>query len=108
MCVIHLRFIIAFLAFSPCLAVDVTTKYGVVRGQTLELDTGVRVNSFLGIPFAKPPVGVLRWKVGTLRTVVCNYFKQWILPISFSKIGIIFSKNCMMDVLDNLKYISVV
>ena len=44
-------------------AVDVTTKYGVVRGQTLELDTGYKLNTFLGVPFAKPPTGPLRWKV---------------------------------------------
>lgn len=35
----------------------VTTRYGKVRGQA-----GQSANSYLGIPYAAPPVGELRWK----------------------------------------------
>ncbi len=45
---------------------DVETEYGTVRGQTIpvELTTGVfNIVSFYGIPFAKPPVGNLRFEV---------------------------------------------
>ncbi|KAI1305334.1 Acetylcholinesterase-1 [Halotydeus destructor] len=40
--------------------VDVTTKYGVIRGQRL-LVVGQEVNQFAGIPYARPPVGRLRF-----------------------------------------------
>ncbi|KAI1305324.1 Acetylcholinesterase-1 [Halotydeus destructor] len=40
--------------------VDVTTKYGVIRGQRL-LISGQQVNQFSGIPYARPPVGRLRF-----------------------------------------------
>lgn len=36
---------------------------GVVEGKNLELKDGRLVNAFLGIPFAKPPIGELRFKV---------------------------------------------
>ena len=45
--------------------VEVDTKYGAVEGKTVELHNGISINSFLGIPFAKAPVGDLRWQVGT-------------------------------------------
>lgn len=41
----------------------VETDDGPVQGQVLTLHTGDRVNTFLGIPFAEPPVGHLRWQV---------------------------------------------
>jgi para-nitrobenzyl esterase len=39
--------------------VQITTKNGVVEGN---LDTRTGVQKYFGIPFAKPPVGELRWK----------------------------------------------
>lgn len=41
-------------------SVDVRTSSGLVRGTTIEV-LGQRVNQFLGIPFAEPPVGELRF-----------------------------------------------
>ena len=41
----------------------VDTADGPVQGDVLTLHTGDRVNTFLGIPFAEPPVGPLRWQV---------------------------------------------
>jgi carboxylesterase type B len=43
--------------------VTVDTKYGPVEGFTVPLHTGRFVNVFHGIPFAKPPVRDLRWRV---------------------------------------------
>ena len=43
--------------------VEVDTKYGAVEGKTIELHNGISINSFLGIPFGKAPVGELRWQV---------------------------------------------
>jgi carboxylesterase type B len=41
----------------------VKTEYGVVEGKILELKDGRLVNVFLGIPYASPPIGQLRFKV---------------------------------------------
>ncbi|XP_053305624.1 fatty acyl-CoA hydrolase precursor, medium chain-like [Spea bombifrons] len=41
----------------------VTTKYGKLRGETVSVkETDRKVDTFLGIPFAKPPVGELRFE----------------------------------------------
>lgn len=40
----------------------VKTNKGVVRGVTLDLVTGKKVDAFLGIPYAKPPIGKNRFK----------------------------------------------
>lgn len=44
----------------------VNTTYGRVQGQTLATHYERNVNSFHGIPFAKPPVGNLRFAVSKL------------------------------------------
>ncbi|XP_074737867.1 fatty acyl-CoA hydrolase precursor, medium chain isoform X2 [Strix uralensis] len=41
---------------------EVVTKYGRIRGYQFKVDTAERsVNVFLGLPFAKPPIGPLRF-----------------------------------------------
>lgn len=42
---------------------EVETKTGKVKGATVDAPNGKKVNKFLGIPFAEPPIGELRFKV---------------------------------------------
>lgn len=43
---------------------EVTIRQGVLRGAKVKTDSGFEYYEFLGIPYAKPPVGDLRFKVG--------------------------------------------
>jgi len=50
-----------------CAGQDVLTTYGTVRGQTIpvQLTSGLeQITSFYGIPYARPPLGDLRFAVG--------------------------------------------
>lgn len=40
---------------------------GSVQGRTFTFENGREASAFQGIPFAKPPVGELRFKVGCFR-----------------------------------------
>ena len=42
---------------------EVETKYGRVRGQSVYLSSGQGIDTFLGVPYAKAPVGDLRFQV---------------------------------------------
>lgn len=50
----------------------VHTKWGVIRGKWSRSARDQRVANFLGIPYALPPVGDLRFKVRNLRSIICN------------------------------------
>ena len=50
--------IIFCVEFSNC--IDVNTTSGVVRGLTIDV-LNTSVDQFLGIPYAEPPVGALRF-----------------------------------------------
>lgn len=43
--------------------VERDTSYGKVRGFVEKLKTGQKVEKYLGVPYAKPPVGELRFEV---------------------------------------------
>ncbi|PSN43528.1 Venom carboxylesterase-6 [Blattella germanica] len=45
-----------------CSGEEVTTAEGKVRGTTLSTHAGRTIHAFLGIPYAKPPTGSLRFK----------------------------------------------
>lgn len=49
----------------------VETNYGPVRGQKRTSVLGEQFFSFRGIPYAKPPVGELRFKVCELNINLC-------------------------------------
>lgn len=42
---------------------QVKTNYGIIEGRRLVDEKDLQVDAFLGIPFAKPPIGPLRFKV---------------------------------------------
>ena len=54
--------------FYLCAGVQVETAYGTVEGQTITLvddyHAGIAINSFYAVPYARPPVGDLRFEVG--------------------------------------------
>nr|CAD7458883.1 unnamed protein product [Timema tahoe] len=43
--------------------ITVTVAQGVLRGQSVTSSYGLTYNRFLGIPYAQPPVGDLRFKL---------------------------------------------
>lgn len=45
------------------LQVKVPVKQGVVVGQQHKLPSGLQYESFLGVPYAQPPLGELRFRV---------------------------------------------
>ncbi len=63
---LSLLVILTFLAQQSS-AVQVETKYGTVEGLTEILvddyHNGIELNTFYSIPFARPPVGDLRFEV---------------------------------------------
>jgi len=69
MLVAHTVALLALFGYQLCSAIDITTEYGVVRGQVIPvvLETGdFNVNTFWGIHFARAPVGDLRFEVSLL------------------------------------------
>lgn len=60
-------FLVLAAAFSYNIALteltDITIKQGKLKGVTLKSRNGTDYYAFYGIPFAKPPVGELRFKV---------------------------------------------
>lgn len=64
--VIHLKFVdISVFCFETTRVVR-HTQYGDVRGKITSRLLGNNVEEFLGVPYAVPPVGNLRFKVGIL------------------------------------------
>ncbi|XP_037716092.1 esterase B1 [Drosophila subpulchrella] len=51
-----------FSRFHSSMKVKVPVKQGVVVGQQKKLASGLEYNSFLGVPYAEPPVGELRFR----------------------------------------------
>lgn len=57
--------------------VHVTTKLGTVKGISMLSRGGHKFNAFLGVPFAKPPIGDLRFKVNFLNFLVAGFALIW-------------------------------
>ena len=64
LCVVTL---LVVCSLTPAWSVIVDTKYGQVQGETLTLEdiyfSGTEIDTFLSIPFAKPPLGEKRFLV---------------------------------------------
>ena len=78
----------------------VSTKYGPVQGAIRTTETGKGYFSFQGIPYAKPPVDKLRFRVRTSRFTCARVFKfmlqdpeppiPWVFPLNCTVEGPIF------------------
>lgn len=55
-----------------CIAVEVTIDQGTLRGSSYLSRNGTKYHGFLSIPFAKPPVGELRFEVIIFRKSALN------------------------------------
>ena len=42
------------------------TKLGILKGTTMLSRDGHKFRAFMGVPYAKPPIGILRFQVSTL------------------------------------------
>ncbi|CAG2066215.1 unnamed protein product, partial [Timema podura] len=58
-----LLFLTSIVASASCQNLTVTVAQGTLRGQAVTSSYGLTYYSFLGIPFAQPPIGDLRFKV---------------------------------------------
>lgn len=54
--------------------VGAETEYGKVEGFIHTTDDGIKSNVFLGVPFAQPPVGELRFEVRQREAVEVDKF----------------------------------
>ena len=59
----ELRLFCLLFVISVTSAITVTTDYGDVIGRTVTVNNGVKVDYYYAIPYAKPPVGQLRFRV---------------------------------------------
>ena len=59
-----------FVTFANSARVFVDSQYGRIVGESFTLHNGKTVNRFHGIPYAKPPVGPLRFKVSVRKLSV--------------------------------------
>lgn len=76
-----LNICITFLFFFPstkCSNDDViaSTQYGQIQGKTKSLANGQKINIFLGIPYATPPIGSLRFEVIEYKIQITNYIPR--------------------------------
>lgn len=73
---------VIFLFLINCVKGDspkVSTEYGEIHGFRYETSNGFKAEAFLGIPFAQPPIGDLRFEVNastaTPSTVLSRQFR---------------------------------
>lgn len=62
-CIVFLVHIFVLVGCKPEILRE--TKYGKIKGLILKSRDGRSYHSYTGIPYAKPPIGRLRFKVGT-------------------------------------------
>ena len=57
----------------------VITEFGPVEGLSIPIHTGDVIDSFLGIPFARAPVGELRFEVSQNHSKACVFLLHFTL-----------------------------
>lgn len=62
---IYVLFVIHYLCFRNVFGIFVTTEKGIVSGVKLVSRGGAPYYAYFAIPYAKPPVGELRFQVNT-------------------------------------------
>lgn len=58
----QLILVLTFITFSSCEFVTYETNQGNVRGEVREARNGRPFHAFLGLPYARPPIGEFRWQ----------------------------------------------
>ena len=53
---------------------EAVTEYGKIQGKHYVLEDGRVTDIYLGVPFAKPPIGDLRFQVGGFKTAEDRLF----------------------------------
>src|SRR5215471_1415592 len=59
---VSLILVLVSIEFCPSVAIVVNTKLGKVKGNSLLFENGKHADEFIGIRYAQPPVGELRFK----------------------------------------------
>jgi len=65
-----------YLDLAQCLSQELKITKGVIKGQILKSRNGRSYYSYTGIPYAKPPLGELRFKVYNLFVLIILYYKH--------------------------------
>ena len=50
------------------------TKYGSVEGISVPVHTGQIIDTYLGVPYARPPIGDMRFMVGYAFLLIIRHF----------------------------------
>ena len=66
-----LTFIISFclIIINVCANPIVNTKYGPVEGISVPIHTGQVIDTFMAVPYGRPPIGDLRFMVSILNNL---------------------------------------
>lgn len=66
--------ILIYVATCSISAPEAQIPQGTLKGQYLRTSNNRKISAFTGIPYAKPPVGDLRFEVGTQTFSISNLF----------------------------------
>jgi len=68
--------VVLYLDLVYCVAQELKITKGVIKGKFLKSRNGRSYYSYTGIPYAKPPIGELRFKVYNLFTFIILYINM--------------------------------
>jgi hypothetical protein len=61
---------------------QVRIENGLIQGKTFDIGNDMKVDAYLGIPFAKPPIGPLRFKVSILYSEKFRTYRSFLQMIN--------------------------